>query len=145
VPKSISISMKGPFAVCVRRVVGRLERSRERPLVAHVNNHHRRTERVRPADPYPDAGHPTGRASRFLVIGEAGKEILVPFPEDRMKASPVSTCVTTLKSVPCRDRKIHSYFDASFADQRLFAPLATPETTGCALYQARVRPNLKAL
>jgi hypothetical protein len=37
------------------------------------------------ADPYPDVDNSAGRASRCLVIREAGKEILVPFPAERMK------------------------------------------------------------
>jgi excisionase family DNA binding protein len=44
-----------------------LERSDERRMAPHLHDHHRRTERVRPGDLYPDAGHPTG-ASRRLAI-----------------------------------------------------------------------------
>ena len=42
------------------------------------------------ADPHPDADNSAGRASRCLVNREAGKEISVPFPAERMKAWPVS-------------------------------------------------------
>jgi hypothetical protein len=38
---------------------------------------------------------PRGRARRRLVSGEAGKEILVPYPADRMKAWPVSSRVNS--------------------------------------------------
>ena len=59
---------EGRFTIRVRRVMGRLERSRERRMAAHLHDHHRRTKRVCAGDPHPDAGHPTGRASRCLVI-----------------------------------------------------------------------------
>jgi hypothetical protein len=52
-------------------------------------------KRVRPGDPYPDAGHPTEERG---YPGEAGKEIFVPYPAGRMKAWPVSSRVNSPKN-----------------------------------------------
>ena len=60
---------EGRFSFRVRRVMGRMERSGQRRMAAHLHDNHWRTKRVCAGDSHPDAGHPTERASRCLVIG----------------------------------------------------------------------------
>src|SRR5580704_15729290 len=76
---------EGRCSIRVRWFMGRLERSGEQRMAAYLLDHHGRAERVCGGRPYPDADNSAGRASRCLVIREAGKEILVPFPAERMK------------------------------------------------------------
>ena len=67
-------------------------------MAAHPHDHHRRTERVRLRDPYADAGDLPEEHHDAWLSGEAGKEVLVPFPADRMKAWPVSPRVNSPKN-----------------------------------------------
>jgi hypothetical protein len=67
-------------------------------MATYLHDNHGRTKRICSENPHPDAGHPAGRATRPLVICEAGKEILVPYPADRMKAWPVSSRVNSPKN-----------------------------------------------
>ena len=46
----------------------------------YLHDDHWWIELVRAGDPYPDAGHPTGRASRFLVIWRSKKRGFGPVP-----------------------------------------------------------------
>jgi putative SOS response-associated peptidase YedK len=68
------------------------------------------------------------------LSGEAGKEILVPYPADRMKAWPISSrvnspknddaeIVTPVELHPWRDRKISRYYFDVFGRE-----LATPRS-----------------
>jgi anti-sigma factor RsiW len=65
IPYSISMKDDSPF---VFAVVGGLERSREQRMAAHLYDDHWRTKRVCAGNSHTDAGHPTGRAPRCLVI-----------------------------------------------------------------------------
>jgi putative SOS response-associated peptidase YedK len=52
IPFSIGMKDDAPF---VFEALGRLERSRDSGLVAHLHHHHRRAQRARRQDPQPDA------------------------------------------------------------------------------------------
>jgi len=71
---------EGQFSIRVCRVVGRLQRPRERRMAAYLHDHHRRTKRVCARDPHPHAGHPTGRASQCLVVRRSWKRDLGSLP-----------------------------------------------------------------
>jgi hypothetical protein len=67
-------------------------------MVAHLHDHHGRTERVCAGNPHSDAGYLTGRASRFFgYLVKQEKEISVPYPTNRKKAWPVGARVNSPK------------------------------------------------
>ena len=68
------------FSIRLRWFMGRLERSGKRWMGPHLHDHYGRAEWVRAGDPYPDAGHPTRRASRCLVVRENWKGDFGPLP-----------------------------------------------------------------
>jgi hypothetical protein len=49
-------------------------------------------------NPHPDTGHPSARASRFLVVRGSRKRNLDPYPADRMKTWPISARVNSPKN-----------------------------------------------
>ena len=76
------------FTVRFRRSLGGLAEPGNSGMAADLRRYHRPTQRVGRRNTHSNACHSADRNPRS---GEAGKEVLRPFPPEDMKIRPVST------------------------------------------------------